>query len=136
MDETSQEMLIDEVRHYIQNLPLKKHRKNVPGVPQKVWEEIAKRLGKDENTCSRRWKTLRDDYVRAKKKGSIILPSSARAKLEWLSEIVHFDDPKMTVSVWYCNTDITSIFSPTNFGIKIQGQIPFYITKAREQEFS
>lgn len=110
MDETFQEKLIDEVRCYMQNLPFKKNRQNVPGVSQKAWEEIAKRLVKDKNTCSRRWKTLRDDYVRAKKKGTTILPGSTRAKLEWLSQIVNFDDPKMTVSVWYYYTSNIDIY--------------------------
>lgn len=111
MDKTSQEKLIDQVRRYMQNLPLDTHRNNVPRVPQTFWEDIAQQLGKEASTCSKTWKSLRDDYVKAKRKGNINLLSirPIRAKLQWLDEIVNFDDPKMTVSILYGTVNNTSI---------------------------
>lgn len=98
MDPTFQEKLIDEVHRKVHPL-LDKQRKNVPKVHQKSWEEIALRLGEDASTCSRTWKKVRDDYVRARKKSTIISPGSILEKMQWLSSVVPSHEP--TVSLWY-----------------------------------
>lgn len=57
MDKTSQEKLINEVRRYMQNLPLDTHRINVPSVPKTVWEDIAQQLETDARTSAKTWKS-------------------------------------------------------------------------------
>ncbi|XP_062395855.1 NACHT, LRR and PYD domains-containing protein 5-like [Sardina pilchardus] len=93
MDRLLQERLIDEVRCHLQNVKWDKHRKNMPKVSQRSWEEISRKIGEDISICSKAWKSLREKYVKATKKGTVIQPDSILAKMHWLSPFVALDVP-------------------------------------------
>ncbi|XP_028974992.2 uncharacterized protein LOC105013099 isoform X2 [Esox lucius] len=87
-----EELLSEQVRRY-QHLydPSSKLYKN-SGVTNNSWKEIGEILGEEPTTCQKRWKLMRDKYVRIKKKlssrsgdsGGNKVPPYYR-KLSWLS---------------------------------------------------
>lgn len=63
-----EDQLSEEVRRYKHLYdPTSKHYKH-SDVVLKSWKEIGKTLGEDPEVCMKKWKAIRDKYVRLKKK--------------------------------------------------------------------
>ncbi|XP_062300139.1 zinc finger protein 345-like isoform X2 [Scomber scombrus] len=87
-----EERLCEQIRRYphIYNSSLREYKDNQ--LLLKSWRKVAQALGRDENLCRQKWKSLRDRYVRAKRKmkGRRCGPYSPIiiSKLDWLSEFI------------------------------------------------
>ncbi|KAG7484952.1 hypothetical protein MATL_G00055570 [Megalops atlanticus] len=97
-----EEKLMEEVRRcrYLYDAKMRLHsdREAVAN----AWQEIAKTLSSDTESCKRRWKQLRDRYVRARKKvkgelsgdveSMVAVPGIIR-RLSWLSDFIKHRTP-------------------------------------------
>uniref|UniRef100_A0A6M2DMF3 Putative transcription factor adf-1 n=1 Tax=Xenopsylla cheopis TaxID=163159 RepID=A0A6M2DMF3_XENCH len=87
------ERLIELVRQhnclYDVSLPTYKH----VGYKLKVWEEIAEQLGETSDGVKRRWKGLRDTYMKMRREGSATgQPAGKRSKWIWFDYLSFLND--------------------------------------------
>lgn len=78
---TFQERLIDEVKSH-QHLYASGDRKCKEKASS--WADIGKKLTKEVEFCRKKWRALRDRFVKAKKNGTVS-SSPILARMEWLS---------------------------------------------------
>lgn len=98
-----EDQLAEEVRRYKHLYdPTSKHYKH-SDVVLKSWKEIGKTLGEDPEVCMKKWKAIRDKYVRLKKKLKIRTGDSGPdeekepeycMRLSWLNGFIKHRDTK------------------------------------------
>ncbi|XP_034719195.1 zinc finger protein 250-like isoform X2 [Etheostoma cragini] len=113
MGATFEERLCEEVRRYPHLYDWSLTEYNDSQRSLKSWREIAQTLGKNETVCRQKWRSLRDRYVKAKKKQKGRSGKTGRCVyiisiLDWLSGFIKHRSTDATRTLKNCSMDDTA----------------------------
>ncbi|XP_028426300.1 zinc finger protein 37-like isoform X2 [Perca flavescens] len=118
MDASFEEQLCEEVRRYPHLYDRSVKECNDSQMTLNSWQQIAQTLGKSETACRQKWKSVRDRYVRAKKKLEGGSSKTGRiayiiSMLDWLSGFIKHRSTEETRSrTLNCSMAVTACTKP------------------------